>query len=464
MNTQYGEENILALTEVLTLRKAASGSIKVNALLNDQHVRARKDLQQPVEIKDVDTFPKPGDLFVDKRTWLRVRNVVVVSADLKNSTALSFNKHAQTSARLYEAATGSGVRLMAKFDPQFMDIQGDGIFGLFHGERAYERALCAGITLTSFSARSLSPLIDELFAEGFPDTGFKVGMSAGVLVAKKVGPRNERTSVGREARELRGQVRREGRSASADRHRERLRQVRRQRLCHSLVRLPRRHATAALDRHQRREAGQAFAVQAPTRRLVQSSRRRVLRRDSRRQAQAERRLESAGRMMTTSMLGDRGVALTQQLLTEAREELNRADNKASMLLAIFGVGFGAVLAGVVAGNWKPSDLTAGAEVVWWLGASAAAAALVAVGAAVWPRVSSEHATGRITYFAHVAGYRTREALHEAIERQSETDAERPIEQLRAISSIVMRKYRLVQLGLVLYGLGVLACVLSAIAS
>ena len=187
MTEHFGEDKILALTEALALRKAASDSIKVNALLDDQHDRARKDLQEPVEIEDVDMFPKPGDLFVDKRKWLRIKNVVAVSADLKDSTALSFNKYAQTSARLYETATGSAVRLMAKFDPQFMAIQGDGLFGLFHGERAFERALCAGVTLKSFSVRSLAPLIDELFADNFPDTGFKVGMSAGVLVAKNVG-------------------------------------------------------------------------------------------------------------------------------------------------------------------------------------------------------------------------------------------------------------------------------------
>lgn len=189
MTEYFGEDNALALTEALAARKAASGTIKVNALLEDQQTRAKTDLQTPVEIEDVDTFPELTDLYVDKRKWLRVRNVVAVSADLKSSTALSFNKHAQTSARLYEAATGSAVRLMAKFDPQFMDIQGDGLFGLFHGERAFERALCSGITLKSFSERSLEPMIEELFAEGFPDTGFKVGMSAGVLVAKKVGVR-----------------------------------------------------------------------------------------------------------------------------------------------------------------------------------------------------------------------------------------------------------------------------------
>lgn len=190
MTDQFGEETeSLALTEALRLSKAASGSIKINSVLDDQSTKARTDFQTPVEIEDVDDFPKLKDLYVDKRKWLRVKNVVAVSADLKNSTALSFNKYAQTSARLYEAATGSAVRLMAKFDPQFMDIQGDGLFGLFHGERAFERALCAGITLKTFSGDSLEPMIEELFAEAFPDTGFKVGMASGVLVAKKVGVR-----------------------------------------------------------------------------------------------------------------------------------------------------------------------------------------------------------------------------------------------------------------------------------
>ena len=92
-----------------------------------------------------------------------------------------------------------------------------------------------------------------------------------------------------------------------------------------------------------------------------------------------------------------------------------------MLFALFGIGFSAVLAGIIAGDWKPGDLAAGAEVVWWLGATAAVAGSVALGAAVWPRLKSNYALGRVTYFAHVAGYRTPDALCEAIERQAEND-------------------------------------------
>ncbi len=125
--------------------------------------------------------------------------------------------------------------------------------------------------------------------------------------------------------------------------------------------------------------------------------------------------------MTVDTRDAPGAALTRQLLAETREELHRADGKAAMLFAIFGISFGAVLAGLIAGDWSPRDLAAGAQVVWWLGAVAAVAALVALSAAVWPRLDSNHASGRVTYFAHVTGYRTRVALREAIERQASAD-------------------------------------------
>ncbi len=159
-----------------------------------------------------------------------------------------------------------------------------------------------------------------------------------------------------------------------------------------------------------------------------------------------------------------GVALTGQLLAETREELNRADGKAAMLFAIFGIGFGAVLAGIIAGDWQPADLAAGAEVVWWFGAVAATVALVAVSAAIWPRLDSDHASGRVTYFSHVVGYRSRDALREAIGCQAGSDGERPLEQLQAISGIVMTKYRLVRAGLVLYGIGAVACAIAVLVS
>lgn len=190
MSDPLREVNLASLEEARRLAKAAAGStFSINAALGNQHDAAKGDLTTPVEISDANTFPSMSELYVDKRKWIRVRHVVAVATDLKESTALNFDKYAQTSARLYEAITGSVVRLFSLFDPAFVAIQGDGAFALFHGDLAFERAVCAGTSIKKFSRCSVGPLIEEHFAESFPDTGLKTGIASGILVAKKVGVR-----------------------------------------------------------------------------------------------------------------------------------------------------------------------------------------------------------------------------------------------------------------------------------
>jgi class 3 adenylate cyclase len=163
--------------------------VEVNKLVDDSGADARKELRTPVTIEVVDEFPDIDDLYVDKRTWKKITDVVVVSADLKGSTKLNFNKHAQTSAQLYQAVTGNMVRIASSFQPDFVDVQGDGIFALYHGDGSFRRALCAAITLKTFSERHLVPAIESSTPDQFPDTGLKVGMAAGILAVKKVGVR-----------------------------------------------------------------------------------------------------------------------------------------------------------------------------------------------------------------------------------------------------------------------------------
>jgi class 3 adenylate cyclase len=164
--------------------------MEVSKILEDTGGRARKELKTPVGIEEVEEFPEPDDIYVEKRTWKKIDNVVVVAADLKGSTKLNFNKYAQTSAQLYEAVTGNMVRIVDAFQPEFVDIQGDGLFALYHGDGRYRRALCAAITLKSFSQRELVPAIEATMADRFPETGLKVGMAAGILAVKKIGVRS----------------------------------------------------------------------------------------------------------------------------------------------------------------------------------------------------------------------------------------------------------------------------------
>lgn len=80
-------------------------------------------------------------------------------------------------------------RVFDSFDADFVAIQGDGAFGLFVGDSRYERAMCAGITITTFSRTMVEKLGQRW--DNFPETGLKVGVASSPILVKKVDtPRN----------------------------------------------------------------------------------------------------------------------------------------------------------------------------------------------------------------------------------------------------------------------------------
>ncbi|HEX2027460.1 MAG TPA: hypothetical protein VHF25_05620 [Nitriliruptorales bacterium] len=130
-----------------------------------------------------------------------VKDVAVLVGDLVNSTKLSFSQYVNTSASVYESATGGAVRVVtdSAFFPNYIQIQGDGFFCLFHGGQAVQRAVAAGITLKTFSEKVLVPRMEGLLSPRTPKTGFKAGVAIGTLAAKRVGRRgvNDIVSAGK---------------------------------------------------------------------------------------------------------------------------------------------------------------------------------------------------------------------------------------------------------------------------
>src|SRR5699024_5084969 len=107
-----------------------------------------------------------------------------------NSTRLGTGKHAASTAAIYRAATGNVVKILHEFNADFIAIQGDGAFGVFWGAARVERALCAGITIKTFSENSLEPKLEARWDDG-PETGYKVGLSSGRVLVKNIGTRND---------------------------------------------------------------------------------------------------------------------------------------------------------------------------------------------------------------------------------------------------------------------------------
>jgi hypothetical protein len=137
------------------------------------------------------------------------------------------------------------------------------------------------------------------------------------------------------------------------------------------------------------------------------------------------------------------------LLADARKEIDRADAKASILLAASGVVAGALLAGLIAGRWTPLKLHAAVQWVWWLGLAESAIGIWCLAMAVYPRErkSDSGIPGTVAYYGDVVAYPTNAQVVAALNRSAETNIERIADQLRNVSWIVSHKYRLVRWGM-----------------
>jgi hypothetical protein len=71
---------------------------------------------------------------IKARKWIKVPDIVAVVADMKNSTKLGTGKRAPSTASIYDAGPGGVVEIYNRFEADFLQIQGDGVFALFWGD------------------------------------------------------------------------------------------------------------------------------------------------------------------------------------------------------------------------------------------------------------------------------------------------------------------------------------------
>ncbi len=147
------------------------------------------------------------------------------------------------------------------------------------------------------------------------------------------------------------------------------------------------------------------------------------------------------------------------LLKETREEIVRADGKVSIIFGSVLVVVGLVVGSLLSqDDWKPGELACGAEVVWWVGVALAAAGIVCLAAAVYPRMKNETTEVMVSYFGHVVAHKTVASLRQALENDAKANTPRTVEQLHTLSGIVQTKYKLLQCALWLTGIAVGLCV------
>lgn len=164
------------------------------SLLDELEVDAREALDAAVTLEERNEIPDPDEIKSEVPRWIRVDDVVAVVGDLKNSTQFNTGRNEKTIARFYEAYMQQLVGAVAPFSPAFIDIQGDGLFALFDGDRRYERAFAAAVTMKTFVELRLMPKLKAKL-DDMPETGLKVGIASGSIFVKKVGVRGDREPI-----------------------------------------------------------------------------------------------------------------------------------------------------------------------------------------------------------------------------------------------------------------------------
>ena len=132
------------------------------------------------EIPNVENIPGEGSA-----RWLKIKDVICVFVDMKNSTKLSASHHAGTTARAYTLFTGTAVRLFKEFGASYIDIKGDGVFALFNSNKVHA-AFASAVTFKTFIKEEFTP---KVVNKTDVDTGVHIGIHQATLLVGKIGLR-----------------------------------------------------------------------------------------------------------------------------------------------------------------------------------------------------------------------------------------------------------------------------------
>ena len=151
----------------------------VVAQLNDQ-------ARLGVQVVNQDDVPEAGP--ANRGLWWRIPNVTAVFADLKGSTALSSSVPPEAAAIAYTYFIRAMTVVMEKFSAGYIDIQGNGISGLFGGQRWMFFAAACAITMRTLMEKEVAEKFKRDSSAQW-DLKAGIGVDRGTLLVRRLGLR-----------------------------------------------------------------------------------------------------------------------------------------------------------------------------------------------------------------------------------------------------------------------------------
>lgn len=151
----------------------------VSAQLNDQS-------ELGVQIEHRDDVPEEGP--ARRGLWLQIPQVTAVFADLKSSTALNATNGPRDAAFAYTYFIRAMTLILDGFSAKYIDIQGDGIFGLFSGRGSIFHAAACGVTMRTLVEKEVAVRFGKDTAVDWKLTA-GIGIDSGKLLVRSLGLR-----------------------------------------------------------------------------------------------------------------------------------------------------------------------------------------------------------------------------------------------------------------------------------
>ena len=160
---------------------------KLNNVVVDVSRQLEDQAKLCVQITRCNDVPETGP--TNKGQWYQIPKVTAVFADLKRSTELSTESSPYPAAYAYTYFIRAMALILERFGAGYVDIQGDGLFGLFGGDNdSVFEAAAAAVTMRTVVAREVVKQFEE-------DTTVDwklcagIGMDCGKLLVRRLGLR-----------------------------------------------------------------------------------------------------------------------------------------------------------------------------------------------------------------------------------------------------------------------------------
>ena len=149
-------------------------------------MKSQLDQQAGVGVRIVHQDDVPDTGPVHGGVWLQIPEVTAVFVDLKGSTGLNARLGAEAAAHAYTYFNRAMAVILNGFQARYVDVQGDGLFGLFSGKGSRFLAAACAITMKT----QVETVVAQRFHKDVSadwDLRAGIGVARGKLLVRQLG-------------------------------------------------------------------------------------------------------------------------------------------------------------------------------------------------------------------------------------------------------------------------------------